>query len=88
VVAKREISWAWKGGNFYGDRLGLYGERGIPSTTNVPGARSNAVGWYDSINQELWLFGGEGYTKSHFGNFRFAFFLPSRIPLSALTSND
>jgi len=83
VAAKNEFSWAWKGGNFYGDRFGVYGERGIPSTTNVPGARSNAVGWYDSINRELWLFGGEGFTKSHFGKFT----LLSSFPHSTLCAN-
>ena len=39
---------------------GIYGEKGISSSFNHPGARYGAVGWYDSVRQEYWLFGGHG----------------------------
>ena len=68
VHADDGVQWAWLGGSFYNDRLGVYGERGIPSITNKPGARSEAVGWYDSTNGELWVFGGVGYTNNYLGS--------------------
>jgi len=37
-----------------------YGSIGIPNITNLPGPRKGAAGWYDSLRQELWLFGGDG----------------------------
>ena len=40
------------------DQQGFYGEIGVASTENVPGARVGAVGCYDSSRQEFWLFGG------------------------------
>ena len=46
----------WLGSN----QLGVYGEKGNASITNVPGARRDAVGWFDSLREELWLFGGFG----------------------------
>jgi len=41
-------------------RPGVYGEKGNASPDNYPGARQGAVGWYDSLRQEFWLFGGLG----------------------------
>ena len=38
---------------------GFYGEKGHASTTNVPTCREDSVGWYDSIAQEFWMFGGK-----------------------------
>ena len=59
--------WTWMGGN---SRLpfpdeepgwpGVYGTKGVPSPTNYPGARQQALTWVDH-NGNLWLFGGEGY---------------------------
>jgi len=54
-----DSTWAWISGSNETNEEGVYGEKGVPDTNNVPGARSNAVGWYDSLRQELWLFGGE-----------------------------
>ena len=48
---------------------GIYGEQGIPSSFNHPGARFGAVGWYDSVRQEYWLFGGRGSPSNGFGMF-------------------
>mgnify|MGYP007031670487 CR=1 FL=1 len=39
----------------------VYGEKGVPSSDNQPGARHNSIGCYDHITQEFWLFGGSGY---------------------------
>ena len=43
------------------DASGVYGEKGVSDPSNVPGRRSGAVGWYDSLHQELWLFGGQAF---------------------------
>jgi hypothetical protein len=36
---------------------GVYGTLGVPSSSNVPGARFTAVSWTDGSGN-LWLFGG------------------------------
>ncbi len=56
--------WTWMGGSgtvpFAGDGpSGVYGSLGTPSSTNVPGGRSDAVSWVDASGN-LWLFGGNG----------------------------
>jgi N-acetylneuraminic acid mutarotase len=52
--------WTWvSGSNTVGSNPGVYGTLGVASTSNVPGARGEAVSWIDS-NGNLWLFGGEG----------------------------
>jgi hypothetical protein len=57
--------WTWvSGGNtiavFNGGQPGIYGQKGTPSATNTPGARTGALGWTDA-NGNLWLFGGTGF---------------------------
>ena len=58
-------TWTWMGGNDTTSLLpgipGIYGEKGVADVTNMPGARSGAVGWFVNSTRELWLFGGEGY---------------------------
>jgi len=44
----------------YVGQPGVYGTLGMPSTSNTPGGRTNAVTWIDKGN-DLWLFGGVGY---------------------------
>ena len=53
--------WTWISGNATISKPGFYGEKGIPSPDNVPGAREAAVGWYNPYKNELWLFGGIGF---------------------------
>jgi len=40
-------------------QAGVYGTQGVSSTSNVPGGRSQAIGWIDGSGH-LWLFGGGG----------------------------
>jgi len=54
-------TWTWISGSDAANQPGIYGEKGNASTENVPGSRYGAVGWYDSLKEELWLFGGYGY---------------------------
>jgi len=63
--------WTWEGGssmlpNSFRTCVGLcglpgvYGTRGTPSSSNIPGGRELAVTWTDSAGN-LWLFGGLGW---------------------------
>ena len=56
-----DSTWTWISGSDTVYQRGVYGEKGISNTTNVPGSRSGAVGWFDSVREEFWLFGGYGY---------------------------
>ena len=56
-----DSTWAWMSGDNTCNQPGIYGEKGNASTNNVPGSRSNAVGWFDSSRQEFWFFGGYVY---------------------------
>ena len=42
---------------------GVYGTKGVPSTSNAPGPRYSAVSWTDGSGN-LWLFGGNGWDTS------------------------
>ena len=55
-----DSTWTWVSGDNIVNQRGVYGVKGVPSTSNVPGSRREAVGWYDSSRQEFWLFGGWG----------------------------
>jgi N-acetylneuraminic acid mutarotase len=52
-------TWAWISGSSVRDAVGVYGTKGNPSSSNVPGARNLVVAWIDSTG-DLWLFGGYG----------------------------
>jgi len=50
--------WTWMGGPTGTGDIGTYGIQGVPSTSNIPGARNEtAAGWCDN-NNNIWLFGG------------------------------
>lgn len=49
--------WTWISGTNAVNNVGSYGQKGVPSSSNVPPARLFAVGWTDSHNN-LYLFGG------------------------------
>ena len=50
--------WIWVSGSTQTcQEPGVYGTLGTPSAANVPGARSDAVGWADKSGN-LWFFGG------------------------------
>jgi len=52
-------TWTWVSGANVGGANGFYGTQGVPSASNVPGARNGAAAWTDSAGN-LWLFGGVG----------------------------
>jgi hypothetical protein len=51
--------WTWMSGSDQFAKPGIYGALGVPSTTNIPGARFQAVSWTDASGN-FWLFGGFG----------------------------
>jgi hypothetical protein len=57
------VNWIWISGSNSINQNGNYGTKGIASSTNIPGARYDAVSWIDSSNN-LWLFGGNGYAAT------------------------
>jgi hypothetical protein len=58
-------NWTWVSGSNIGGQYGVYGTKGVPSPSNVPGARLWSVSWIDN-NGELWLFGGDGRDINNF----------------------
>jgi hypothetical protein len=58
--------WTWVRGSNTAGASGVYGTLGVVSTSNVPGGRTNAVGWKDSSGN-LWLFGGDGVDSTGTG---------------------
>ena len=56
-----EDKWTWISGSNLTNQPGIYGIQENTSTNSTPGARHGAVGWYDSLKEEFWLFGGYGY---------------------------
>ncbi len=55
--------WTWMGGSSTvgagGAIAGVYGSLGSAAAGNLPGSRTEGVGWTD-INGNFWLFGGSG----------------------------
>lgn len=49
--------WTWMGGTDQPDQAGVYGTKGVASSTNIPGARSGAAFWTDNSGN-FWLFSG------------------------------
>jgi N-acetylneuraminic acid mutarotase len=51
------------GGSNSGGHGGTYGTLGVPAMSNIPGGRSEAVGWTDAAGN-FWLFGGNGFDSA------------------------
>jgi len=60
-----DSTWTWISGSNTTNQPGFYGEKGNASTDNYPGAHCCAVGWYDSLREEFWLFGGVGIDSAN-----------------------
>jgi len=52
--------WAWMNGADVINQPGTYGTQGTAASSNVPGAREQAVSWIDASGN-FWLFGGDGF---------------------------
>jgi hypothetical protein len=54
--------WVWASGSDIAGQRGVYGEKGVPNSNNIPGARYSAVSWMDNSGN-MWMFGGGGYSS-------------------------
>ncbi len=52
--------WTWVGGPTLAGANGNYGTLGVPSATNIPGARFEPASWTDAAG-DLWMLGGNGF---------------------------
>ncbi|MHC4132490.1 MAG: kelch repeat-containing protein [Planctomycetota bacterium] len=59
--------WTWMSGSKVRDQTGVYGIKGEPYSTNLPGGRYSSISWTDS-NYNLWFFGGSGFDESSSGS--------------------
>ncbi|MEO6001104.1 MAG: kelch repeat-containing protein [Chitinophagaceae bacterium] len=59
--------WTWKTGDNTINNTGVYGTKGVPSTSNKPGARQGIAAWTDGAG-DLWLFGGYISTSLYFND--------------------
>src|SRR5580704_3648703 len=55
--------WVWESGTDSLDQSGTYGQLGVASPGNIPGARVYASTWTDRQGA-FWLFGGYGYDSA------------------------
>jgi len=58
--------WTWVKGDSVNEQFSVYGTQGSANIANKPGATYASVSWADA-NNNLWLFGGFGYTNNDFG---------------------
>ncbi|MBL7933670.1 MAG: hypothetical protein JNL60_17335, partial [Bacteroidia bacterium] len=58
--------WTWMGGDVLANYNGVYGTKGLASSSNKPGARRNTAFWKDAAG-DFWMFGGYGFPKSFGG---------------------
>lgn len=56
-------NWTWMNGDKTISNTGIYGTKGVASSSNKPGARYLAASWVDDSGN-LWLFGGNGYAST------------------------
>ena len=55
-------TWTWVSGSNTGNASGVYGTKGIATTTNTPGSKQYATAWQSS--GKLYLFGGQTYVNA------------------------
>lgn len=56
--------WTWMKGDSVIQSLSVYGEKGVSSVSNKPGARIGSSSWIDGADN-LWLFAGLGYASGY-----------------------
>ncbi|MBK6403598.1 MAG: hypothetical protein IPF66_00330 [Holophagales bacterium] len=60
-------NWTWVSGSLSPWKQGIYGTKGVPAPSNVPGSRSELTAWADATGN-FWLFGGYGMAGGWFGD--------------------
>jgi N-acetylneuraminic acid mutarotase len=63
--AQTSVIATWMSGDNIPNQLGVYGTKGVPSSTNKPGSRYGSVSWKDASGN-LWLFGGYIYRGNNY----------------------
>jgi hypothetical protein len=53
------LYWTWMSGSSEVDQNGIYGDKGIPSQSNIPGSRDGSISWVDN-DGSFWIMGGIG----------------------------
>jgi len=61
IVTLPNLNWTWVAGGSVRNEKANYGTRGVESSTNTPSARRQHAMAYDSMNDRILMFGGEGY---------------------------
>ena len=59
--------WTWMKGDNITDQYGIYGTKGVTSSTSNPGGRLMGECWMDNYFN-FWIFGGYGYSALGTGN--------------------
>ncbi len=59
--------WSWEAGSTTTDATGVYGTKGVASSSNYPGARGYHIIWFDPAGT-VWLFGGHASSSSETAN--------------------
>ena len=57
--------WTWMHGGNVANQIGDYGTINVSAPTNVPGARSEAMLWFNQTDNHIYLFGGNGYNNTN-----------------------
>ncbi len=57
-------NWSWQSGNIIVNQSPTYGTKGLASTSNDPGTRTDMVSWVDNAGL-IWLFGGSNRTNTN-----------------------
>ena len=57
--------WAWIAGSNTGNASAVYGTKGIPASSNTPGARREGNATWVDLSGNLWMFGGETSGSFH-----------------------
>ncbi|HTE40092.1 MAG TPA: kelch repeat-containing protein, partial [Steroidobacteraceae bacterium] len=63
VFDPADATWTWVSGAGAIGSAGVYGTQGAASTTNTPGARTDAIAWTD-LQGNFWLLGGQGISAN------------------------
>lgn len=59
--------WTWINGDSISTTIPSYGNKGVVSASNNPGARFLNASWYDNVSHCLYLFGGQVNVINHGG---------------------
>jgi N-acetylneuraminic acid mutarotase len=59
--------WSWEGGSASTGTPGVYGTKGVASSSNYPGGRGYQTIWFDPAGT-MWLFGGHAFESAETAN--------------------